>query len=273
MAASLTPFEKESKRKAFTYTVIVCAIILLLSILISWKSAPPPEPSPLDLIEINLGNDADGWGEEQPLIKGERGPSQITDAGQKNVIATSKSTENVKAEDNADEHSAPVNLPSKKEVKSKVESNVTKETTEKPKQAKVTYQGTGKATGNNETEDNGYRYQGVNKDGKGDMGSPEGDKDSYGNTPGGAKGGPKVLSGNRKIINYYSFPGELPKATIYAKIRVAPSGVGQFISFEKGSTSRSEDYAQAIRNYLRNIQFNKASAESDVVVQFNFNVN
>lgn len=273
MATSQSLFEKEKNRKAFIYTVVICAIILLLSILISWKSAPPPEPSPLDLIEINLGNDADGWGEEQPLIKGERGPSQAVDPGTKNIISASKSTENVRPEDNADEESAPVNMPSKKEVKSKVESNVNKETKVTPQKATSTYQGVGKGTGNNETEDNNYRYQGVNKDGKGDMGSPEGDKDSYGNTPGGAKGGPKVLSGNRKIINYYSFPGELAKATIYAKIRVSPSGVGRFISFEKGSTSRSEDYAQAIRNYLRNIQFNKASAESDVVVQFNFSVN
>ncbi|MBX2939173.1 MAG: hypothetical protein KF880_03765 [Ferruginibacter sp.] len=268
-----TTFETEKNRKAFIYTVIICAVLLLLSILISWKSAPPPEPNPLDLIEINLGNDADGWGEEQPLVKGERGPSQDVDPGQSNVIAASRSEDRVTPDEHAADDAAPVNVPSKKPVNSKVESNVTKETVTTPKKAKVTYQGPGKGTGNNETEDNGYRYQGVNQGGQGDMGSPDGDKDSYGNTPGGAKGGPRVLSGNRKIVKYYSFTGELAKATIYAKIRVSPAGTGRFISFEKGSTSRSEDYAQAIRNYLTNIQFDKAASESDVIVQFNFNIN
>ena len=268
-----TTFETEKNRKAFVYTVIICAVLLLLSILISWKNAPPPEPNPLDLIEINLGNDADGWGEEQPLIKGERGPSQDVDPGNRNEIAASRSESNVQPDENAADDAAPVNVPSKKVVKSKVESNVTKDVPTTPKKAKVTYQGPGKGTGNNDTEDNGYKYQGVDKDGKGDMGSPDGDKDSYGNTPGGTKGGPRIMSGNRKIIKYYSFTGELAKATIYAKIRVSASGTGRFISFEKGSTSRSENYAQAIRNYLTNIQFDKAATESDVVVQFNFNIN
>lgn len=265
-------FEKEKNRKAFIYTVVICVILLLLSILISWKNAPPLEPNPLDLIEINLGNDMDGWGEEQPLIKGERGPSQPAEPDRNTVIGASKTEQITQPEQDAEEDAAPVNVPSKKTVNTKNESNVNKPVETKPKQAKSTYQGVGKGTGNNETEDNNYRYQGVNKDGKGDMGNPEGDKDSYGNTPGGAKGGPKVLSGNRKIINYYSFTGDLDKATIYAKVRVSPGGVGTFVSFEKGSTSRSEQYANAIRNYLKNISFDKAATESDVVVQFVFNV-
>ena len=63
-------------------------------------------------------------------------------------------------------------------------------------------------------------------------------------------GGPKGYKGNRKIVKYYSFTGELNKATIYAIIKVAPIRPGTFIGFDKGSTSRSQGYADAIRNYL-----------------------
>lgn len=265
--------DKESQRKALVYTIIICTVILLLSILISWKNAPFKEPPALDLIEINLGNDMDGWGETQPLIKGERGPSQPAEQSTKQVIAASKSQDKVQPDPIVDKDAAPVNMPSKTPVKSNTESNVSKPVEAKPQQPKATYQGSGKGTGNNETEDNGYKYQGTTPGGKGDYGSPEGDKDSYGNTPGGAKGGPQVMSGNRKIINYYSFTDDLDRATIYARIKVNANGVGTFLGFEKGSTSRSEAYANAIRNHLRKIQFDKSTREDEVVVRFNFTVN
>ena len=105
-----------------------------------------------------------------------------------------------------------------------------------------------------------------------DAGDPTGNKDSYGNTPGGKVGGPKVISGNRKVVRYYSFTGELAKATINAIIKVSPSGAGTFVRIGQGSTSFSRDYAAAITGYLRTMQFDKADDESLVTVQFNFNV-
>ena len=71
-------FEVQKNRKAFTYTLIICGVILLLFIIISWKVQPPTPPVVQDLIEINLGNDEDGFGEIQPLIKGERSPAEET---------------------------------------------------------------------------------------------------------------------------------------------------------------------------------------------------
>jgi hypothetical protein len=88
----------------------------------------------------------------------------------------------------------------------------------------------------------------------------------------GRGGGPTVTSGNLKIINYYSFTGDLDRATIFANIRVSPEGKGTFVSFAQGSTSRSQAYANAISQYLRNIQFDRSSDESMVVVRFIFNV-
>lgn len=265
-------FEAEKNRKAFIYTVIICAILLLLFFIIRWRNELPVVPIPETLIEINLGNDMDGWGEEQPLIKGDRQVTPIAERVAQPTASRSVQAENVLPDDHADENAAPVSKPEKKS-NSKTETNVTSPKVTPPATPKATYHGQGQGTGNNPTEDNGYRYQGNTPGSQGDAGSPEGDKDSYGTTPGGAKGGPKIIRGNRKIVRYYSFTDNLPKATIYAIIRVSPDGRGTFVDFEKGSTSRSAAYASAIRDYLKNILFDKSTAESMVTVQFNFNIN
>ena len=69
-------FESEKNRKALMYTLMICGALLLMFFLISWKVMPPTPPLVQDLIEINLGNNEEGFGEEQPLIKGERSQAQ-----------------------------------------------------------------------------------------------------------------------------------------------------------------------------------------------------
>lgn len=271
-----TAFETEKNRKAFIYTAIICICLLLLFILISWKVMPPTVPVVQDLIEINLGNNEEGFGEEQPLKKGNRTPSEENIPGPKQAAAKAVETEKVEPDENADEDAAAVNKPDKNKTKVKVEKAETPviAPAPKPQKPKITYNGPGSGpAGNNPTQDNGYTYQGNKPGGKGDNGDPNGNKDSYGNTPGGKIGGPKVTKGNRKIVRYYSFTGDLQKATIYAKIKVSPSGVGTFVGFDKYSTSQSPAYATAISNYLRTMQFDKSDDESVVTVQFNFNIN
>ena len=267
-------FESEKNKKAFLYTAIICATLLLLFILISWKVMPPSIPIVQDLMEINLGNNDEGFGEKQPLIKGERSPSQEAVIQPKRSAPQEAVAEKIQPDDNATEDAAPVTKPEKKTPKVKTETAPTPVVAPipKPQKPKITYNGPGNGKGNGATEDNGYRMQGNKPGGKGDTGDPNGNKDSYGNTPGGKiGGGPKVVSGNRNIIRYYSFTGELPKATINALIRVSASGQGTFIKLvAKNSTSSESVYANAIINYLRNMQFNKADTESDVTVQFNF---
>ena len=95
-----------------------------------------------------------------------------------------------------------------------------------------------------------------------------------GNGTGSGRGnGPKVTRGDRKIVRYYSFAGELDKAVIYANVNVSPEGVGKFVSIAKGSTQTSSAYKEAIIQYLQNIKFDKADHESMLTVQFNFRVN
>jgi len=271
----MTPaFETDKNRKALLYTVIVCALLLILFFIIRWKVNPVSAPVVQDLIEINLGNNEDGWGEVQPLIKGERSPSPEATVSPRNAAPPASVVDPVEPDENADEHAAPVVKPVKKVTKpTKTEAPpaVVPNPAPKPQKPKITYNGPGKGNGNNATEDNGYRYQGNNPGGKGDSGDPEGDKDSYGNTPGGRKGGPKVIKGSRKIIRYYSFTSDLSKATIYAIIKVSPDGKGTFAGFDKGSTNRSKAYSDEISRYLTKIDFDKTGSESQVTVQFNFN--
>jgi hypothetical protein len=95
-----------------------------------------------------------------------------------------------------------------------------------------------------------------------------------GNGSGGGSGnGPKITRGDRKIIRYYTFEGDLDKAVVYANITVSPEGTGKFISIAKGSSNSNNAYKTAIMQYLQNIKFDKADHESMLTVQFNFRVN
>lgn len=261
-------FETENNKKALAYTLVICAAIMLLFFLIRWKSLPPSENIVQDLIEINLGNNIDGMGEEQPLIKGKQTVNKEPD-----VSSLEKNNptpiEALKTEENKDKDAAAI-VNTRKKTSPLESENINKN---KNKIAKITYTGPDKGKNGNDNNDNGYRYQGNNKTGLGDNGSPEGDKDSYGNTPGGKTGGPRIIKGNRKIIQHYKFEGDLNRATIYAIIKVSPNGTGRFIGFDKGSTDRTQAYANAVSNYLKKIQFDKSDLESQVTVEFVFDVN
>ena len=112
------------------------------------------------------------------------------------------------------------------------------------------------------------------------VGNGNGTGGGTGNGTGGGNGtgsgggnGPKVTRGDRKIVRYYSFTGDLDKAVIYANILVSPEGTGKFVSIAKGSSNSSNAYKEAIMQYLQNIKFDKADHESMLTVQFNFRVN
>ncbi len=270
-----THFESEKNKKAFIYTAIICGVLLLLFILISWKVMPPTVPVVQDLMEINLGNNDEGFGDVQPLIKGKRTPAEETVSTSRQATTTA-SEDKVEPDDNAPEDAAAVNKPVKNTPKIKTENTVPVVTpVVKPQKAKITYPGPEKGPpGNNPTEDNLYKSQGKTPGKINDDGDPAGDKDTYGTKAGGKKGGPKVISGNRNIIyRSYNFKGDLPKATIYAVIKVSAAGQGVLVKLVKPSTSFDQGYAASIREYLRNMQFDKASDESNVTVQFNFSVN
>jgi hypothetical protein len=270
-------FETEKNRKAFIYTALICGAILLIALLVSWSPVIHPPKPVEEFIEINLGNDIEGFGEVQPLIKGEKAPADESAPEPQPAPPKTATAEDIKTDDNTDPESAPITKPVKTPVKVTAPAVVPTPTPPAPKPQKpkiAGYNGPKGGTGNGATEDNGYKYEGNKPGGTGDAGSPNGKPDSYGNNPGGKTGGGglRVSKGDRTIVNNYIFMGDLPPATINAVIKVSPAGRGVFVTFDKGSTSTDSKYANAIRGYLPNIEFSKSDHESVVTVPFNFRV-
>jgi hypothetical protein len=285
-------FDKQRHRKAFIYTAAICSLLLLAFIFISWKVKPPAPPVIADRIEINLGDNNEGFGEEEPEAIGAPAPMEEKTAptlAAPEEEAAESPQENITPDDNAEETAAPVVKPFTKVtpkpnpvvmpsvkpvVKSTPKANPTPTVKTAPAQKpKFTMPGGTGPGGNGGLQDKGFQ-QGNKPGGGGNKGVPGGNPDTYGTKPGGSISPATVTKGNRKIISVrpYKFPGDLERATIFADIKVSPDGSGTFLRIAQGSTSTSSAYASAIRGYLQNIKFDAADDDGVVTVRFNFNV-
>lgn len=281
-------FETEKNRKAFLYTCGVIGLFLIIAIFYTWPLQLPPVPTVQDLIEINLGNEQEGMGTVQPMVKGESAPDNqsVASTHEKATKIIDPPARTVQADENNDDKDA---APVVKQDKPKDDAkDINKVTPEKPTRnihpsavmnpnptppkPKNLYKGGNGNGGNGAAEDNGYRNQGY-KPGNGDAGSPNGNADSYGDNTGGRIGGGfRVVSGDRRIVRSYSFTDDLERATVYATIKVSPIGQGTFEGFAKNSSTTNPKYAESISNHLRQILFNKSDHESTIIVEFKFNV-
>ena len=282
-------FEAEKNRRAFIYTIIICALLLILAVLITWPIMEVKPPLAQDLIEINLGNDKEGFGEKQPLIKGHMGPSQEAVQQRQQVAAAAPKTpeKTVQPDENAEKDAAPVTKPEKpvrqsnsitdhpvhKPVKTTYPAQVVLPAP-KPQKPKFTYNGAGKGTGNDATEDNGYRYQGNKPGGKGDAGSPGGKPDSYGNSPGG-RSGVSVTKGVRPLnFGELRFEDDFTEnAKVYMDVRY--DGSGRFISagLVKGTTTSNSTILGIARRKAAQLKFPPNTTDGGITtVLFNFRV-
>ena len=108
-------FEAEKNKKALAYTIAICGTLLLLAFLISWPILQPPVPIAQDLLEINLGNNEEGMGEIQPLIKGDKAPSQeVTPPTPSNESPKPAEAKEIKPDENAEVNAAPIAKTEKK---------------------------------------------------------------------------------------------------------------------------------------------------------------
>jgi len=260
-------FESEKNRKALFYTTCICIIFLLIAIFYTWPLLIPPIPPVQDLIDVNLGNEQEGMGNIQPLVKGERAPdNQSVPSHQKASRVTETPSRNVEAdENNDDKEAAPVvkaekpkedakdiNKPTiAKPSKNINPSPVINPTPAPPKPKLPLYKGGNGNGGNGATEDNGYRNQGY-KPGNGDAGSPDGKADSYGNSPGGRSGVSVVrgLSG-RRPIHFPSMQDDFNEnAKVYVDIKVDANGKVTEAGIARGTTTSNSS--------LRSIALQKA---------------
>lgn len=287
--------ESKERKQAWMITGGFVGFMILLLILLKWP-IPKFEPISQDLpieVEINLPPEeipeppssiADGGGGGGNPVQA-AGPAGIAS----HVPPQPGTTEDSKdIEDDPDKTAPTVLKPDvvKKEA-TKINENksiVKAEPkpvieTPAPKVPKAVLGKTTTGTGRGGGSVDDYDRPGGRGNGYG-VGTGNGTGGGKGNGVGGGNGtgsgvgsGPKVTRGDRKIVRYYSFEGDLDKAVVYANINVSPDGVGHFISIAKGSSNSSNAYKQAIQQYLQNIKFDKADHESMLTVQFNFKVN
>ena len=286
MAATL---EAKQRSQAWMITAGFTGLMILLMILLKWP-LPKFEPMVQDMgieVEINLPPEpetlADGGG-------GGGNPVQAAgQAGIANYVPPQPgTTDDSKDIDENNDKTAPAVLKpdvpkptatkineNRSVVKAEPKPIVETPAPRVPKavQGKTTV-GLGKGGGADDYEKSGGKGNGNG------VGNGDGNGGGNGNGVGGGNGtgagtgsGPKVTRGDRKIVRYYSFEGDLDKAVVYANINVLPDGTGRFISIAKGSSNSSNAYKQAVIQYLQNIKFDKADHESMLTVQFNFRVN
>jgi len=252
--------------------------------------ASPPVPNDVDLIEINLGNEQEGFGEVQPLVKGDKAPEDQSIASeQSSRKATEAPGNQIEADEKGDVDAAPVvkNNNADKTAKdfnkeSKVKSSKTinpssvanpNPTPPKPKNLYKGGTGTG---GNNADEDNGYRNQGYKPGGTGDMGSPDGKPDSYGNTPGGRSGGGITISRGltgRKMISFPNLKGDFNEnAKVYVDIVVNPAGRVIAANIGRGTTTSNANLRNIAINKARELKFNPTTSGNNEngTMLFNF---
>lgn len=217
-------YSYNERKKAGLFTLVICVFLLLLFFIIKWNNLPATTPLIADEMLINLGNEAEGWGEEQPLTKGE--PAPVDDAANRPAPAEQQQSVTPPAEDNNEDAAAVT--PAKQPVKSTPDkpAATTTEKNQPVKQVpKLTYPGNNNTNpGNNKTEDNDFKNQGKDKNKDGDKGAVNGEKDSYGQNNSGSIGGIDIKSGNRKIktVRPYKFNGNLKKGIVFAIVMVDP---------------------------------------------------
>lgn len=260
-------FEAEKNRKALLYTTGIIGLFLIVAIFYTWPLLVPPQPPVIDLIDVNLGNEQEGMGNIQPLVKGERAPdNQSVPSHQKATKAAETPSQQIKAdENNDDKEAAPVTKVDKprddaKEINKNTPVKVTKNINPSPvvnpnpappKPKLPLYKGGTDNGGNGATEDNGYRNQGY-KPGNGDAGSPDGKADAYGNSPGGRSGVSVVrgLSG-RRIIHFPNMTDDFNEnAKVYVDIKVDAGGRVTDAGIARGTTTSNSS--------LRSIAIEKA---------------
>ncbi|MEO6070607.1 MAG: hypothetical protein ABIN57_11810 [Chitinophagaceae bacterium] len=280
-------FERQKKVKAYSITFGVAGALLLLLILIKWPIPHVPEPIAEEGIEVNLGSSDAGFGSDQPMLPGQPAPEEATAYNPPKQVHTVESNAKDIETDDRNEESPAITKPTisnPKATKINTENKVVKTSpappvaaTPAPPRPKATMSGVRGGTGNGGNDAATYERGGNEgvAGGTGDQGRPGGTPGSpnySGNAGRGGGGGPRVTRGDRKIVRYYSFQGELPAAVVYAEIKVMPDGRGQFLQLAKGSTNTGQAYKNAIIQYLNNIRFDVSDHESTVNVQFNFKV-
>lgn len=279
-------FEVEKNKKATLYTVVICGLILMIAIIYTWPLQVAAIPEVQDLIQINLGNEMEGLGDVQPLVPGDKAPDNQSMSGEVSMAPSQENpSRQITADEVGEEDAAPVVStprpnPTAKEINKESSSKLTRKVNPSPivnpkptpPKPKHLYKGGTGTGGNNADEDNGYRNQGMGT-GSGDAGSPDGNPDSYGNSPGGSAGFSIVqgLSG-RRPIHFPNMKDDFNEnAKVYVEILVNAAGKVTKATIARGTTTANANTRRIAIEKAKGLKFPKSeTALEKGTILFNF---
>lgn len=286
-------FESKKNIQAGSYTALVVGLMLVIFIFVKWGMPPLPEPPVEEGLEVNLGNNDVGLGNNQAFEPGEPAPANQPQAYVPPKVAPVK--EDVKdIETNDKDAEAPeikkppvtkpeaTKVPEKEVVKSKpVKVSKPVETpAPSPPRPKALFNGVkGTGTGGNEAAT--YKRGGNEgiAGGKGDQGSPGGNPDSKNYTGGGRGTGIAIKSGlsGRGIARAYSYTDDFNEnATVAVDVRIDQSGNVISATYQpRGSTTSESFFKEKAVEIVRRSKFTaspNAPEEQTGTVQVKFKV-
>jgi hypothetical protein len=285
-------FESEKNLKASGYTLVVCVLIAIVLLFVTWTSPTLPPLPPDEGIEVNLGNSDKGLGTNQPFLPGKPSPQDQEKYTPPKQTAV-EHTPAKEVETNDKDADAPVikkplvtkpdatKIPDKETAKVtpvKVMKPVETPAPVKPKAKAVFHGVSGTGTGGNDADD--YKpggNQGV-AGGKGDQGIPGGNPNSTNYTGNGGTGHSGVVISKglqgRKIIGTPSFTDDFNENAKVA-INIHVDGSGNVVSAEyelRGSTTSDASMVAIAIKKAKQVKLNANGEDSQGTFVFNFKV-
>lgn len=284
-------FESQKNWKASGYTLMICILLAIILLFVTWTIPAQIPPPSEDGIEVNLGNSDQGLGDKQAFLPGNPSPKdQDKYTPPKQTVADKTPLKDVETDDKETDAPAvkkpPVTKPNATKIPdkeitktkpSKVAAPVENPTPKPPKPKAVFHGVNGTDKGGNDADN--YKpggNQGV-AGGHGDQGKPGGDPDSK-NYSGGGKGnsGVSISRGlqGRGITALPSFTDDFSdNAKIAMDIHVDGSGAVTSAEYQpRGSTTSDASMKAIAQRKARQIKFNGTGEESVGTIIFNFRI-
>ena len=285
-------FESKKNMKASAWTALICGLIFLLLILITWTLPAPPVIPEDQGIEVNLGNSDNGLGTNQPYLPGKPSAQDRQRYTPPKVTAVEKeAVKDVETNDNEKEDAPVVKKPpvTKPDATKVIQKDVTPKIIKatkpaenpapvKPKPRAVFNGVNGTGSGGNDADT--YKpggNQGI-AGGKGDQGRPGGNPNSESYTGNGGTGhsGISISKGlqGRRIIGTPSFTDDFNEnAKIAVDVTVDAGGnvTGAEFDMRGSTTSESGMVAIALRK-AKQVKLSSGAEESRGTLIFNFKV-
>ncbi|MCX8472426.1 MAG: hypothetical protein ORN85_02120 [Sediminibacterium sp.] len=245
-------------------TIIICIALYLILINIFLKESLKIEPL-YEFIDVALGPDIEGKSGQNEAQSSFSNEAQQTSQSQQ--TSNTASTLPLETADNEDpDNTIAIKKNPKKTKITPINKDDNKTITEAKPSPKAILKKQDLNKVNNTLPDQSGLNQGEGTK-EGIAGNPNGNPNS---TNYSGQLGYSVVNGDRKITYAEQFIGDVDAATIYAKISVNEAGKGNFIDFDRGSSSQNDAYKIAIKSILEKMKFNTSNHRSIVVVKFNF---